>query len=254
MPADFSPYKVKTGDGNASTIFNNFVQACEDALNAVGDAAKTGFASGLIFDPGQIRQGGATTGQWLAWSGAAWAGATPPSSTITTIADTTLAANAASFDFQSISGSYKHLYLTGYLRSDRAAVDEDLGVRFNNDSAGNYDGYTFQASGTAPSVQGNEALAATSAKMGNGARGNSAPLNVFSTFELWIPHYAGGVNNKTFHGVFSEKRDVTTGNLRMLAGVGAWRSSSAVTRVTLLPVGGGSNWVTGSRATLYGVN
>lgn len=70
---DFSSYTVANLETTSSTKFDNFVTAVQTALNNVGDATKTTWASGQILAPNQISQGGAANRQALIWNGSAWA-------------------------------------------------------------------------------------------------------------------------------------------------------------------------------------
>jgi hypothetical protein len=252
LAANLSAYKLAASELSSSTKFDNLVQALQDALNGIGDTTKMAFAAGAIFDPTKLKQAGATSGQVLIWGGTAWAPAAAPSSAYTLIADSTLGADGT-FSFTSIPNTYEHLQLVCYLRSDRAATEDDLGLRFNNDTASNYDGYTFRGNGTGPTSTGGESLAATSLVQKNSLVGNTATANVFGGVTVTIPHYAGTTNNKAAHSLAGKKIGTATGNLSVLMGMGAWRSNSAINRVDLLPAGGGTNFKAGSRVSLYGL-
>lgn len=251
MPANLQSLKVVRGTGNASPPFNTLVQAIEDSLNAIGDSTLNGWGSGLVFDPAQIKQNAAVAGQQLAWDGAKYAPATPASTTIAVLADTTLSAAAASFDFTSIAGTYKHLWVVGYARTDRADPDDDLGIRFNNDSGSNYDGYVYRVLASPPSANGPEALAQSSAKLTNTLQGDNAVSGAFGAFEFFVPHYAGAANQKVIQAQASRRRSASAWEIIIYRGTGAWRSNSAITRLTILPLSG-TNFKAGSRVALYG--
>lgn len=251
MSLNLSTFKLAANELSSTTKFDSFVQAVQDALNHMGDTAYGAFAAGLIFDPAKIKQSGATSGQVLQWSGTAYAPVTPAGSVYTLISDSTLGGDGV-FSFTSIAGTFKHLQLVCYLRTDRAATEDDLGIRFNNDTAANYDGYAFKASGTGPTTAAGEALAATSIKQTNGCVGTNATANVFGSCTILIPHYAGTANQKVAQISISKKIGTATGNLHVMTGVGGWRSTAAITRVDLLPLVG-TNFKAGSRVTLYGL-
>lgn len=73
MPADFSPYLVALDEKSSSTKFDNLVNASQTAFNNIGDTTKMAFATGLIFDPAQLKQNAANTGDALVWDGAKFA-------------------------------------------------------------------------------------------------------------------------------------------------------------------------------------
>lgn len=164
------------------------------------------------------------------------------------IANTTLSGSAANIDFQSIPGHYAHLLLVMYLRTDQAVTSSTIFVRFNNDSAGNYD-YQF-VQGSAAVASASEAFAGTAAGVAP-APGNSAGANLFDAVTFDVPHYANSANNKAFASTFGSKVGTASGNMTTGGYAGFWRSSAAITRVTILS--GVGNLVSGSRATLYGV-
>lgn len=252
MPASFSTRKVAKGDGNASAKFNNLVQDVQNALNALGDTTKTAFTTATYIDPAKIQQTGAASGDWLAWSGTAWDNATPAATTATVLSDVALTSATSSIDFTSISGSYKHLYVIAALRTDRANTDDDLGIRLNNDSGSNYDGYSLQLHDPTPvTVSAPEFLANSSVKWFNCLNGDQALSGAFGTVVLHIPHYAGSTNNKIVSGLCERERSTVSGNVLVYSAVGAWRSNAAITRLTLLPLSG-TNFLSGSRAVLYG--
>lgn len=251
MAIDLSSYKVATNEGSSATKFDALVQALEDALNNLGNATYGAFAAGAIFDPTKIKQSGAASGQVLMWSGSAWAPATPPASVYTLIQDSSLGADGT-VSLTPIANSYKQLQLVCYLRTDRAATEDDLGVRFNGDTGANYDGYSVKYNGNTPTTAGAEALAATSIKLTNAVPGNNATANVFGSVTITIPNYAGTANQKALHALAGKKIGTAAGNMHVIHGAGAWRSTSAITRIDLLPLTG-TNFKAGSRVTLYGL-
>ena len=254
MPADLSPYKVVKGEQPSSTKFDNFVQASQDDINALGDTTKSGFAGFPWLDPTSLKTAGAVGTNVLSWNGSAWVPvAAPPGSAFTLITDTVLGAPANSFDFTSIAGTFKHLWLAGYVRTDTAGGADDINIRLNNDSGSNYDGYTVTVQSSPASFAGTENLAATSVVWKNAAVADSSTAGMFTSFECWIPHYAGTTNNKVVTGLSVRKQTVSPGDLRLGWLEGNWRSNSAITRVTLSPAPT-QNFKIGSRVILAGVS
>lgn len=252
MAADYQAHKVAKDDGNSRTPTNEFLSDVEDSFNNIGDSTYNSWGDGQILDLAKLQQSGASSGDWPAWDGVEWSPDTPPSTTGVVLADTTLTATSASLDFTGISASYKHLLLLGCLRTDRTGSnDDDLGIRFNNDSGSNYDGYSFEGSGTSPDLDALENRAATSAILGNAVGSDDLATGLFSTFEVRIPHYAGTANNKIFDARYVVKVGTTTGKLHVFRGMGAWRANTAISRITLIPIHG-TNFKAGSRITVFG--
>jgi len=163
------------------------------------------------------------------------------------IANTTLAGSAGSISFTSIPGHYAHLLVEAYLRSDFAAVNPGVGLRFNSDLAANYDYQQLEASAASP--VGGEVFAATSIDAG-GVPGSTAGANLFSALRMLIPHYAQASNNKAVLCCSAHKSGTSSGAMEVRRAAGFWRSSAAIEDITLVPTG---NFVAGCRATLIGL-
>jgi hypothetical protein len=159
-----------------------------------------------------------------------------------------LGGSAANVDITSISATYAHLMVVVYARGDTAATNTALGVRFNGDTAANYDYQTLSGQGAA--VFAGEQFAQTSAIAGF-MTANTAGANLFSAHCIFIPHYAGSTNNKLALAVSSTKTGTTAATMFVYLTGGFWRSAAAVNRITLLPAAG--NFVAGTRVTIYGM-
>lgn len=166
------------------------------------------------------------------------------------LADTTVTGSAAaSIDFTSIPAHWTHLKLVAYLRGTSATTLEVVAVQLNGDTAGNYDHIRSLANSAGASIASQRAQ--TLARVGWMCSGNS-PANVFDSLEILIPHYAGTANQKAMQATGTAKQAVAADtDLNVTTGGGWWRSSAAVTRVTLFA--GTGNLEIGSRATLYGM-
>lgn len=164
------------------------------------------------------------------------------------LANSTLSGSASSIDFTSIAQDWAHLYLIAYLRGTTAAAATAIWNRFNGDSGSNYDYQILQGVGAL--AGGSETFAA--AQMGLGAiPAASASGNVFAPVVMEIPHYSQSSNNKSVTAQIGHKSGTSTGNMNAYCSAGFWRSSAAISQVTLLPAAG--DFASGSRATLYGV-
>lgn len=161
------------------------------------------------------------------------------------IFDSALGASAASIDVTSISSAYAHLMITLYLRSDAAAGIVNGLMRFNGDTAANYD-YQF-AQGVAAAASAGETFAATSIQAST-IPANTAGANLFGMSTIFIPNYANSTNNKQCICVSSFKSAATTGNMAAQIFGASWRSNAAINRVTILASSG--NLVSGSRVTI----
>lgn len=160
------------------------------------------------------------------------------------IDEQTLAASAASIDFQNIPATYKHLVLMGDLRGDTAAATVNVWVRLNGDSGANYDYEALAVDGA--SVSRYAADAAAQFLVGN-AMASTGRANRFSGLRIEVPDYANTTREKS---LLSHSVSIQPGGARSMNSFGGqWRSTVAINRLTFLPSVG--NFVAGSRLTLY---
>ena len=166
------------------------------------------------------------------------------------VANYTLGAPAASFDFTSLPTHYRSFLLELYGRGDAAGVGEiAVYYRYNNNSSGNY--YYMYIFGQNSVMTAGGALTQTAAFAGN-VPAATAGANMFGGITLDVVSPVGTItpardgltvwHRKTANGA----NGTQLGYLASFLYVGA-----AVTRITIYPASG--NFVTGSRATLYGL-
>ncbi len=171
------------------------------------------------------------------------------SSTFAQLADVTVAGSpVATIDLTSISGAYSQLLLVCQLLGSTAALSTNVNMRLNNDSGANYDRTYLQAVATA--VSASEAFAQTSAGIGLMAAA-SAVSGTASPLILTLPNYAATVFRKEWLVQNLCKTADSGGGLTIMSNGGEWRSTAAVTRITLIPAAG--SFAVASRATLYGL-
>lgn len=159
-----------------------------------------------------------------------------------------LGSGQATLDFTSIDQNFRSLILDAQFRGTTAANTVAVALRINNDSGANYDYQQFIGSGAAASAA--EAFGQTSLAIGN-MPGSTAAAGLAAQFRCEIANYVGTTFNKTALTRMANKAGTGTGNLAIVELGGFWRSTAAITRVTLIPNTG--NFDTGSVATLWGV-
>jgi hypothetical protein len=231
-----------------------------DAPRAIRVKTSTGWADLVIAGPpgltGPAGAAGANgaPGAAGATGPAGPAGATGPAGpagigALTPIADIVLASPAASFDIQSIPQTYAALVLHASLRDDSTGAGlTAASMRFNADASASYDFQYGEAQGSAAGAGESYANAALGAPL-ESTNGN--PAGLFAESDFTIPNYAGTLNNKTLLGITASKIGTASGNQRARTFSGHWRNSAAINRITITP-GLGSNFVAGSRVTLWG--
>jgi hypothetical protein len=162
----------------------------------------------------------------------------------TKIQDLLLGADTATFDFTSVAG-YTHLELKVSGRMSGAVADDAVTIRFNGDTGANYD---WQYDGGFTSTQTTGGTSAdTSVRVGE-MPGASATAGFVGAITILILDYT---STTLFKAVTCHGFRISTTRLSFSNG-GQWRSTSAVTRVTLTP--GTGSFLAGSRATLYGLS
>jgi hypothetical protein len=159
---------------------------------------------------------------------------------------------AGTFSFTSISGSYNHLEVIVYGRLTPATVDDFTYITVNNDTGSNYNRIFIGAAGTTLAASESNTLAAPGSPSFLGyLPASSATSGWAGMIRIYIPVYAG----TTFHKVIQSHyaTPVNGTNTHRIGGASVhWNSTSAITRVDIL-VNGGSTFVTGSAAYLYGI-
>lgn len=169
----------------------------------------------------------------------------------TLISDTILTGSVSSFDLTSIPGTYKHLHIDYSLRSNRAAASDRVKVVINNDTGANkYESilyYWFQ-----PSTWGTTDPGVTNSVQATFVCGNTSMTGSYGGGFMDFVDYAATNKLKLFQTRGGQIQS-TTIKPEIYDGMATWRDFSAITRITISPVFG-TNWLAGSRITLYGKN
>ncbi len=164
-------------------------------------------------------------------------------STYTPIATTTLASDTSTITFNSISGSYTDLILVLLGRSTRSSTDDTILFRLNNDSGSNYSRTRLVGTGSAAASARDTNQTAFNFDVISAA---SNPSGEFSPEIFQIMNYS---NSTTYKTVLARTNTAST---YVTAQVGLWRSTAAITRIDLT-LNTGPNFLTGTMATLYGI-
>jgi hypothetical protein len=169
-------------------------------------------------------------------------------STYTLISSNVLATSAASVTFSAIPSTYTDLVVRISARSTRAAISETLDLRINADSSTLYS-YTY--------------LYATGDPAGSFRRSSQTSLfistmnavdstaNTFTSAEIYIPSYTASQNKPL--GSFGAFENRVSTIYEIDANAHLYRSTSAITSLTLSSALGSSNFVAGSSFYLYGI-
>lgn len=155
------------------------------------------------------------------------------------------AASQATVDFTSIPTGYQDLEIRWQARSTNAVSTEDFRLRFNNDTtAADYNTSSYMVQGGT----GTDAATAVGTRFSL-LPGTSVTASYASHGTISIPNYLGTTYFKEYTNVgnFGQATAAIDTALQM---VGTWKSTAAITRITLAVATAGI--VNGSVFTLYG--
>ncbi len=162
--------------------------------------------------------------------------------------DLTLGSPATTIDTgaSGVPGGHSSLMIIVLARAANAVFSGNFGLQFNADTGANYDYiWTNNSAGVSTSFA---TTGQTSAKAMEGP-GASIGAGIFGVAHITIPGYTQTTADKamTSLGGFAE----TSGHSELVHLVSTWRSTAAITQITL--VSGIGNLVTGSRMTIWGL-
>ena len=238
---DWKDSPIQEGDIPAAIARDAEVAAAYQALSVYDAAGDLLYGSGA---DASTRLALGTAGQVLKVN----SGATAPewgAGGMTLIAETVLGSAAASITFSSIPATYRHLIIELSGRSDTATTGvENLFMRFNGDSSAIYDWQEHRAEGGTPgSVRVGDD---TSHRIGRLVR-DSNTAGYVTKVSIRIPSYRDTTFFKGFEGVHGS---MFNGSSTVSVHTGNWRSTAAITSITIQATG---NFLTGSVASLYGL-
>jgi hypothetical protein len=204
-------------------------------------------ASGTVASGQHIQETDTGFEMWTSDGGATWKNVTG----MFKIAENILGSAASSVTFSAIPGSYRSLMLQAVARGDTAAGFTTGNIRFNSDTAGNYD--NEQVGGVGSTISAFETLNGTSVQIGE----VSAASAVAGSATIWtvqIPWYAGTTFWKFItvsHMLNAQTSGGQSGSIYSKHWAGRWRSTAAITSINIFPSAG--NFITGSSFVLYGL-
>jgi phage-related tail fiber protein len=164
----------------------------------------------------------------------------PAGATYSTIATTTLGSNATDYTFSSISGTYTDLYLVCSNLTNTSA--QTMYARVNGDTGTNYSFTVLNGSGASASSY-RSSSSSQGMQLGLGLVGLSTTNP--AQFNVSFLNYS---NTTTFKTTIS-RSGLASGETE--ASVSLWRSTAAITSITVRPSGGSLQ--TGTVLTLYGI-
>lgn len=164
--------------------------------------------------------------------------------TYTPIATTNGTGSSGTVTFSSISGSYTDLILVA---SMYGTID-DTGVKmtFNSDVGNNYSYTILRGNGSAASSHRASNVGRIDLFYNNGLGSTNG---VYAPAIISIQNYSNATTYKT--SLSRSFDQINSGTGEVLATVGLWRNTNAITSITLTTTSG--NFTSGSTFTLYGI-
>jgi hypothetical protein len=147
---------------------------------------------------------------------------------------------SVTFDLTGLSGTYKHLQIRAVAKTDRAATNDNIILRFNGDSGTNYSCHNLRgSSGSVTSgANTNETKVICRAIGGNDGNFGAVVIDILDPFET--------TKFKTVRSFGGYATDIVE------LGSGNWRNTGAITSI-LLDQDVGSNFLANSRFSIYGI-
>jgi len=176
-------------------------------------------------------------------------GVTPSTNSYESIATVTVGSGGSStITFSSIPATYTHLQIRLIGRSDRAGVASGdwITFRFNSDTGSNYSIHGIIGDGASASATNTINTTSMEAYRVAGA---ASTASAFGAINTDILDYANTNKYKTLRALGGFDNN-GSGFVALYSG--AWRSTSAVSTITITP-GAGSNFVEYSQFALYGI-
>ena len=147
----------------------------------------------------------------------------------------------SSISFTSIPSTYKHLQIRGIAKLVSGAAT-NMGLRFNSDTASNYSWHQLYADGSATGAGGY----ATQSSIGN----QYTDPTYYSGFIIDILDYQNTNKYKTTRCLGGEDKN---GSGYVTYTSGNWRSTSAITDITIYDPNASTTFAQYSSFALYGV-
>lgn len=158
--------------------------------------------------------------------------------TYSLIASYTIPSAASTYTFSSIPSTYTDLVLISNPKV--SSVQEAVQIQFNSDTGNNYSFTQLYGNGTS-------AFSARAASIGYIYATNGTSTTNYGAGVFNILDYSNTTTYKTTLGRFSEAA------YNAWSGVGLWRSTAAITSITLTVSGTSNTLSAGSTFKLYGI-
>lgn len=165
----------------------------------------------------------------------------------TTILGSTTA--SVTFDVTGLGSTYKHLQIRYTARGDSGNAYSGIRYRLNSDSGSNYSTHMLKGDGGSVGSYYTDTFTGLTTggyqveMVGNGATANAFAAGVFDLLDAFST-----TKYKTSRAITG--RAISDSQVALISG--SWRNTAAVTSIQVAPTGS-SNFLTGSRFSIYGI-
>lgn len=188
-----------------------------------------------------------------------WASQNYPRSTTAyeSIATATGNGTSGTITFSSIPATYTHLQIRYMGQTARATYPDDaLGMQFNSDTGSNYSYHILRVDETSTTVIAESGANQTGTNSGYGSLGGSGGSSLYwGVGVIDILDYANTNKYKTVRILAGGENNTAISTVLGSVGLssGLWRSTSAITSVSLYSAATGANFTTNTQFALYGI-
>jgi len=162
----------------------------------------------------------------------------------------TLGSDAASVTFSDIPQTYTDLKMVASQRN--TSTNAGMGIRFNNDTGGNYTYRVLYGTGSAVSSFTQSVAAGYNTYLFAYTVPAVYTANTFGNTSIYIPNYSGSTNKSCSIESVSENNASAS---YICAVAGLWSNASAISSISIItdPGGAAGNNLAGSSFSLYGI-
>lgn len=172
------------------------------------------------------------SGKYLTTDGTTSSWGTISAGGMTLLSTTTFNNTVSTYTLSSISGSYKHLFLTGTgLQSAGTGANLNISVRANGDTGSNY--WWSWVANDVGSITANGTAATTEIQTGYPLARSGDTAIRFGNWSMTITDYASSTLYKGFQ---ANGGSAPAGSPSNYATIGGWNSTAAITSLTLFSV------------------
>ena len=169
------------------------------------------------------------------------------------IATVTAAGGESSLSFTSIPSGYTDLQIRAIVKNQfNGDGTYSTRLQFNSDTGNNYVYHGLYGNGTSAAANG--VTASPSLDIQNSSSGSGASSGtIYGTLIIDIADYLNTSKNKTVKAIAGNDINVSATNKYVGLYSGLWLSTSAITRIDILPQSIPTTWAAGTTFALYGV-